>query len=74
MREGFGSEFVDVSHTAWFAAMFADFDALLRAPSMAAARLPCLLGEVVLCSDVIDAGYAFACWQVLGAGVDPAAG
>ena len=59
-REGVVSQFDDPSHSAWFAAMFADFASLLNDPAAAAARLPALLGEAALCSDVIEAGYASA--------------
>jgi predicted dehydrogenase len=59
-REGVVSEFDDPSHSAWFSAMFADFESLLADPDDAAERLPTLLGEAALCSDVIDAGYASA--------------
>jgi predicted dehydrogenase len=59
-RQGIVSEFDDPSHSAWFADMFADFARLLNDPAECAARLPELLAEAALYSEVIDAGYASA--------------
>ena len=60
VQEDVVSEFDDPSHSAWFAAMFTDFAGLLGDPVDTATRLPGLLAEAALCSDVIDAGYVSA--------------
>jgi predicted dehydrogenase len=59
-REGIVSEFDDPSHSTWFADMFADFASLLNDPAESTVRLPELLSEAALYSEVIDAGYASA--------------
>lgn len=59
-RQGIVSQFDDPSHSAWFAGMFADFARLLNDPAESNARLPEMLAEAALYSEVIDAGYESA--------------